>query len=95
MSPEKVGRREALGVMGAAGAALAFGCGGSKTTPSDTVNNTVHRSGVYASRGANPISNLSDGILADSLIVRDRHSSRRCVGRLSSDIPGQRVAVKG
>ena len=33
----------------------------------ESVNNTVHRSGVYASRGANPISNLSDGIFADSL----------------------------
>ena len=33
----------------------------------ESVNNTVHRSGVYASGGANPISNLSDGIFADSL----------------------------
>jgi len=31
------------------------------------VNNTVYRSGVYASRGSNPTSNLSDGIFADSL----------------------------
>jgi protocatechuate 3,4-dioxygenase beta subunit len=33
----------------------------------ETVNNVVHASGVYASRGANPISNLSDGIFSDSL----------------------------
>jgi protocatechuate 3,4-dioxygenase beta subunit len=33
----------------------------------ESVNNTVYRSGVYASRGSNPTSNLSDGILADSL----------------------------
>jgi hypothetical protein len=33
----------------------------------ETVNNTVYRSGVYASRGSNPTSNLSDGIFADSL----------------------------
>jgi protocatechuate 3,4-dioxygenase beta subunit len=33
----------------------------------ESVNNTVYRSGVYASRGSNPTSNLSDGIFADSL----------------------------
>jgi protocatechuate 3,4-dioxygenase beta subunit len=33
----------------------------------ETVNNTVYGSGVYASRGSNPMSNLSDGIFADSL----------------------------
>ena len=33
----------------------------------ETVNNTVHLSGVYASRGTNPMSNLSDGIFSDSL----------------------------
>ena len=33
----------------------------------ESVNNTVHTSGVYSSRGANPVSNASDGIFADSL----------------------------
>ena len=33
----------------------------------ESINNVVHTSGVYASRGANPTSNLSDGIFADSL----------------------------
>jgi protocatechuate 3,4-dioxygenase beta subunit len=33
----------------------------------ESINNVVHTSGVYASRGTNPISNLSDGIFADSL----------------------------
>jgi protocatechuate 3,4-dioxygenase beta subunit len=33
----------------------------------ESVNNIVYRSGVYASRGTNPTSNLSDGIFADSL----------------------------
>jgi protocatechuate 3,4-dioxygenase beta subunit len=33
----------------------------------ESINNTVHASGVYASRGANPMSNLSDGIFSDSL----------------------------
>ena len=33
----------------------------------ESVNNTVHASGVYASRGTNPTSNASDGIFADSL----------------------------
>jgi protocatechuate 3,4-dioxygenase beta subunit len=33
----------------------------------ESVNTTVYRSGVYAPRGSNPTSNLSDGIFADSL----------------------------
>jgi protocatechuate 3,4-dioxygenase beta subunit len=33
----------------------------------ESVNNTVYASGVYASRGVNPMSNLSDGIFSDSL----------------------------
>jgi protocatechuate 3,4-dioxygenase beta subunit len=33
----------------------------------DAVNATVHTTGVYASRGTNPIANAADGILSDSL----------------------------
>jgi protocatechuate 3,4-dioxygenase beta subunit len=33
----------------------------------ESVNDAVHRSGVYASRGANPLANAADGIFADSL----------------------------
>jgi protocatechuate 3,4-dioxygenase beta subunit len=33
----------------------------------ESVNNSVHANGAYASRGTNPISNLSDGIFSDSL----------------------------
>ncbi len=33
----------------------------------EAVNATVYASGVYAARGSNPTSNLSDGIFADSL----------------------------
>ena len=33
----------------------------------DAVNATVHTSGVYASRGTNPIANAADGILGDNL----------------------------
>jgi protocatechuate 3,4-dioxygenase beta subunit len=33
----------------------------------ESVNANVHRSGAYASRGTNPISNTQDGIFADSL----------------------------
>jgi protocatechuate 3,4-dioxygenase beta subunit len=33
----------------------------------ETVNNAVHTSGVYSTRGRNPMSNSSDGIFADSL----------------------------
>jgi hypothetical protein len=33
----------------------------------ETINNAVYATGVYASRGSNPMSNLPDGIFADSL----------------------------
>jgi protocatechuate 3,4-dioxygenase beta subunit len=33
----------------------------------ESINNSVHTSGVYSSRGTNPMSNLSDGIFSDSL----------------------------
>jgi protocatechuate 3,4-dioxygenase beta subunit len=33
----------------------------------ESVNDAVHKSGAYASRGTNPIANLADGIFADSL----------------------------
>jgi protocatechuate 3,4-dioxygenase beta subunit len=33
----------------------------------ESVNATVHTSGVYAGRGTNPMSNAADGIFADSL----------------------------
>lgn len=33
----------------------------------ESINNSVYASGAYASRAANPTSNLSDGIFADSL----------------------------
>jgi protocatechuate 3,4-dioxygenase beta subunit len=33
----------------------------------ESVNNSVHTTGTYASRGTNPIANASDGIFADSL----------------------------
>lgn len=33
----------------------------------ESTNNVVHTSGVYAGRGVNPTTNLSDGIFADSL----------------------------
>jgi protocatechuate 3,4-dioxygenase beta subunit len=33
----------------------------------ESINNSVHTTGVYASRGVSPMSNLSDGIFSDSL----------------------------
>jgi hypothetical protein len=33
----------------------------------ESVNNAVHGTGAYASRGSNPTSNAADGIFADSL----------------------------
>ena len=49
----------------------------------ESVNNTVHRSGAYASRGANPMSNASDGIFADSL---SGHADGRYNQRVQRDI---------
>jgi protocatechuate 3,4-dioxygenase beta subunit len=33
----------------------------------ESINATVHRTGAYAARGTNPMSNGADGIFADSL----------------------------
>ena len=33
----------------------------------ESINNAVHGTGVYASRGANPLTNTADGIFRDSL----------------------------
>jgi protocatechuate 3,4-dioxygenase beta subunit len=33
----------------------------------ESINNSVHTSGVYAGRGTNPVTNAADGIFADSL----------------------------
>ena len=41
MSSKRIGRREAIGVMGAASAALAFGCGGSPTEPDSGTSTTT------------------------------------------------------
>jgi len=53
MSIKKVGRREALGVMGAAGAAFAFGCGGSPTGP-DTSSSTTTTGSTNAACAVTP-----------------------------------------
>ena len=41
MSSKKIGRREALTIMGAAGAAVAFGCGDSPTSPSSSPSSST------------------------------------------------------
>jgi protocatechuate 3,4-dioxygenase beta subunit len=71
MSIKKVGRREALGVMGAAGAALAFGCGGSPTSP-DTSSSTTTTTGstnaacaVTPTETAGPYPSLTDMFRSD------------------------------
>ncbi len=49
---------------------VAVGGGSRKTTQiafPENVNNVVHSSGVYASKGSNPTSNAADNIFADSL----------------------------
>src|SRR3954467_15822588 len=55
MNHRKIGRREALLVFGAAGAALGFGCGGGTTTsPSDRTTTTAPPAGGAASCAVTP-----------------------------------------
>ena len=71
MTIKKLGRREAIGVMGAAGAALAFGCGGSPTSP-DTASSTTTTTGstnaacaVTPTETAGPFPSLTDLFRSD------------------------------
>jgi protocatechuate 3,4-dioxygenase beta subunit len=41
MKSKRIDRREAIGAMGAASAALVFGCGGTQTSPSATTSTTT------------------------------------------------------
>jgi protocatechuate 3,4-dioxygenase beta subunit len=75
MSTKKVGRREALGVMGAAGAALAFGCGGSPTSPDTSTSTSTTTPGstnaacaVTPTETAGPYPSLTDIFRSD---IRD------------------------
>lgn len=75
MSTRRVGRREALGVMGAAGAALAFGCGGSPTSPdtsssaaTTTTGSTNAACAVTPGETAGPYPSLTDLFRSD---IRD------------------------
>ena len=54
MGIRKVGRREALGVMGAAGAAMAFGCGGSPTSPDTSASATTTTASTNAACAVTP-----------------------------------------
>ena len=45
MSRQKISRREALAAMGAAGTAIALGCGGSPTSPTTTTSSTMTTNG--------------------------------------------------
>ncbi|HEU4935724.1 MAG TPA: hypothetical protein VFT39_04655 [Vicinamibacterales bacterium] len=54
MSMKKVGRREALGAIGSAGAALAFGCGSSPTSPDTTPSNTTTTGSTTAACAVTP-----------------------------------------
>ena len=75
MSNKKVGRREALGVMGAAGAALAFGCGGAPTSPDTSTSTSTTTTGstnaacaVTPTETAGPYPSLTDIFRSD---IRD------------------------
>ena len=57
------------------------------------INDTVHRSGAYASRGTNSLSNARDGIFADSLASEIVTPMGRPDERLHRDLPGGHRAL--
>jgi protocatechuate 3,4-dioxygenase beta subunit len=73
MMSRKIGRREAIGTMSAAGAALAFGCGESPTSPSTTPTTTTTTTtppanaacAVTPSETVGPYPSLSDFFRSD------------------------------
>lgn len=71
MTTRKLGRREAIGAMGAAGAALALGCGSSPTSPSTAtaastvVGSTNAACAVTPSETAGPFPSLTDLFRSD------------------------------
>jgi protocatechuate 3,4-dioxygenase beta subunit len=70
MKNEKIGRREAIAAMGALGAAVAFGCGNSPTTPSDTTatipaGSTNAACAVTPTETAGPFPSLTDLFRSD------------------------------
>jgi len=71
MTSKRIGRREAIGTMGAAGAALAFGCGDSPTSPSTTTTTpTTTTTGTAAcavtpTETAGPFPSLTDLFRSD------------------------------
>ena len=82
MSSKRIGRREALGVMGAASAALAFGCGGSPTEPDSGTSTTTSpgstNSGVRgdSERDGRAVSSLTDFFRSDIREGKTGTSSR-------------------
>ena len=59
----------------------------------EAVNNTVHASGAYASRGSNPMSNASDGIFADSLSSELITPTGDTANGYRGDVPGRDSGV--
>jgi hypothetical protein len=57
----------------------------------DAISNAVHVTGVYASRGVNPISAQSDGIFAEALRLS---SCRRPAARRAAMRPASRLACQ-
>ena len=53
----------------------------------ESVNNAVHTSGAYASRGTNPMSNAADGIFADSLAGGAGDACRESGERVRRHLP--------
>jgi len=73
MKVKRMGRREAIGTMGAAGAALALGCGDSPTSPTTTTATTTTAGGTGAcavtpTETAGPFPSLTDLFRSD---IRD------------------------
>lgn len=73
MNTKRIGRREALGTIGAAGAAIAFGCSDSTSTPTSPTTTTTTTTGnaacaVTPTETVGPYPSLADFIRSD---IRD------------------------
>ena len=65
---ESIPRREAMSLLGAAGAALAFGCqSNAPTSPTETTATAGGSTNAECAVTPNPASNARDGIFADGL----------------------------
>jgi len=110
MSSRKVGRREAIGVMGAAGAAFALGCGDSATSPTPVSSGSSGSStnaacAVTPTETAGPFPSLTDLFRSDirenktgtnlALTIRVVNASAACAAVSNANVEIWHVDAAG